>query len=54
MTDCVTEAEALRKVSYAVAARLRVMPLLVRDGRLVVALDDPARRRAAVEEVEFK
>ena len=30
-----------------------VMPLLVRDGRLVVALDDPARRRAAVDEVEF-
>jgi type II secretory ATPase GspE/PulE/Tfp pilus assembly ATPase PilB-like protein len=47
------EAEALRKLSYAVAARLRVMPLVVRDGRLVVALDDPARRRADVEEVEF-
>ena len=38
---------------YAVALRLRLMPLLVRDGRLVVALDDPARRRAAVDEVEF-
>ena len=47
------EAEALRKLSYAVAARLRVMPLLLRDGRLVVALDDPARRRIAVDEVEF-
>jgi type II secretory ATPase GspE/PulE/Tfp pilus assembly ATPase PilB-like protein len=47
------EADALRKLSYVVAMRLRVMPLLVRDGRLVVALDDPARRRAAVEEVEF-
>ena len=47
------EAEALRKLSYAVASRLKVMPLLVREGRLVVALDDPARRRAAVDEVEF-
>ena len=47
------EADAMRKLSYGVAARLRVMPLLLRDGRLVIALDDPARRRAAVEEVEF-
>ena len=35
------EAEALRKLHYAVAARVQVMPLLIRDGRLVVALDDP-------------
>ena len=47
------ESDALRKLSHAVAQRLRVMPLLLREGRLVVALDDPARRRAAVEEVEF-
>ncbi len=47
------EAEALRRLSYQVAARLQVMPLLLRDGRLVVAMDDPARRRSAVEEVEF-
>ena len=46
------EPEALRKLSYAVAARLRVMPLLIREGRLVVALDDPSRR-AALDEVEF-
>ena len=46
------EPEALRKLSYAVAVRLRALPLLLREGRLVVALDDPARRRAAVEEVE--
>jgi len=46
------EANALRKLPYGVAARLRVMPLLVRDGRLVVALDDPSRR-TAVDEVEF-
>ncbi len=46
------EPEALRKLAYAVASRLRVMPLLIRDGRLVVALDDPSRR-AAVDEIEF-
>lgn len=47
------EADALRKIPYAVAQRLALVPLLVRDGRLVVALDDPARRRAAVDEAEF-
>ncbi|MDM0121445.1 GspE/PulE family protein [Variovorax arabinosiphilus] len=47
------EAEALRKISYSAAQRLQVMPLLVRDGRLIVALDDPANRRSAVDEVEF-
>jgi type II secretory ATPase GspE/PulE/Tfp pilus assembly ATPase PilB-like protein len=46
------EPDALRRVSYAVASRLRVMPLLVRDGRLVVGLEDPSRR-AALEEIEF-
>ncbi|MEP7303365.1 MAG: ATPase, T2SS/T4P/T4SS family, partial [Caldimonas sp.] len=46
------EPEALRKLTYAVAGRLRVMPLLIRDGRLVVALDDPSRR-AALDEIEF-
>ena len=45
--------EALGKLSQAVATRLRALPLLVRDGRLIVALEDPARRRAAVEEIEF-
>ncbi|WP_428580805.1 ATPase, T2SS/T4P/T4SS family [Piscinibacter sp.] len=47
------EADALRKIPFAAASRLRMMPLLIRDGRLVAALDDPARRRAAVEEAEF-
>jgi type II secretory ATPase GspE/PulE/Tfp pilus assembly ATPase PilB-like protein len=46
------EAEALRKISFGVAQRLQLMPLMVRDGRLIVALDDPARR-AALDEVEF-
>ncbi len=47
------EADALRKFPFAAASRLRIMPLLIRDGRVIVALDDPARRRAAVEEAEF-
>ena len=47
------EAEAVRKIPFAMALRLRVMPLLLRDGRLIVALDDPAQRREALEEVEF-
>jgi type II secretory ATPase GspE/PulE/Tfp pilus assembly ATPase PilB-like protein len=47
------EAEALRKLPYAAAARLLVLPLLIREGRLVIAIDDPARRRNAVDEVEF-
>lgn len=47
------EADALRKIPFAAASRLRMMPLLIREGRLVAALDDPARRRAAVEEAEF-
>ncbi len=47
------EPEALRLIPFAVSQRLRLMPLLIRDGRLVVALDDPARRRTAVEEAEF-
>ena len=47
------EAEALRKLPFAMAIRLRLMPLLIRGGRLIVALADAQRRREAVEEVEF-
>ncbi|MFZ2650204.1 MAG: ATPase, T2SS/T4P/T4SS family [Burkholderiaceae bacterium] len=47
------EVAALAKLSFAVASRLQVVPLLLRGGRLVVAIDDPARRRAALDEVEF-
>ena len=36
------EPEALRKLRYGVAARLRALPLLMRGGRLVVALEDPS------------
>ncbi|TPG25015.1 pilus assembly protein PilB [Variovorax ginsengisoli] len=47
------EPEALRKISYAAAQRLQVMPLMMSEGRLVVAHDDPANSRTAVDEVEF-
>lgn len=46
-------AEALRKLSHGVARRLQVMPLMIHDGRLILALDDPAGRHAAIDEVEF-
>jgi len=46
-------AEALRKIGHGAAQRLQVMPLMLHEGRLVVALDDPASRHAAIDEVEF-
>ncbi|WP_140635182.1 GspE/PulE family protein [Methylibium rhizosphaerae] len=46
------EPEALRKVVYAMAARLKVLPLLVRDGSLVVAMEDPGAR-VTIDELEF-
>ncbi|MFM9424708.1 type II secretory ATPase GspE/PulE/Tfp pilus assembly ATPase PilB-like protein [Variovorax sp. GrIS 2.14] len=46
-------AEALRKISHGAARRLQVMPLMVNEGRLIVALDDPANRHAAIDEAEF-
>ncbi len=46
------EADAVRKLPYPVARRLEVLPLLIRDGKLVVAMEDPTRRDA-IEEVEF-
>ncbi|WP_418147125.1 ATPase, T2SS/T4P/T4SS family [Variovorax paradoxus] len=45
--------DALRTISHAVARRLQVMPLMIHDGRLILALDDPASRHAAIDEVEF-
>jgi type II secretory ATPase GspE/PulE/Tfp pilus assembly ATPase PilB-like protein len=47
------EEDALRKLPFAVAMRVQVMPLMIREGRLVIALDDPVRRRSVVDEVEF-
>jgi type II secretory ATPase GspE/PulE/Tfp pilus assembly ATPase PilB-like protein len=47
-----TEADAVARLPYAVAQRREVLPLMLRGGRLVIAIDDPGRREA-VEEVEF-
>ena len=46
------EPDAVRKLPHAVAKRLEVLPLVLRDGRLVVAMEDPTRREA-IDEVEF-
>ncbi len=46
------ETEALRRLPVAAARRLEVLPLLLREGRLVVAMEDPTRRQA-IDEIEF-
>ena len=46
------ETDALRKIPSAVAGRLQVLPLMLRNTSLVVAISDPGRR-AALEELEF-
>ncbi len=46
------DVEALRRLPYAVALRLRALPLMMLESNLVVALDD-VTRRAALDELEF-
>ncbi|WP_434063962.1 GspE/PulE family protein [Roseateles violae] len=46
------EPDAVNKLPYAVAKRLEVLPLVLREGRLIVAMEDPTRRDA-LEEIEF-
>ncbi len=46
------EPDAVRKLPYSVARRLEVLPLVLRDGRLIVAMEDPTRRDA-LDEIEF-
>jgi type II secretory ATPase GspE/PulE/Tfp pilus assembly ATPase PilB-like protein len=46
------EVDAIRKLPFAAAKRLEVLPLVLRDGRMVVAMEDPTRRDA-LDEVEF-
>ena len=46
------DVEALKTVPYTVASRLQVLPLLLRQGRLIVAMDDPTRRDLLTE-LEF-
>ncbi len=43
---------ALQRLPHAMARRLEVLPLLLREGRLIVAMEDPTRRDV-LEEIEF-
>ncbi len=43
------EADALRKVPYATAVRLEAMPLVLREGTLIVAVEDPSQRKLTSE-----
>ena len=47
-----TEAESVARLPYAVAQRLPALPLMMRAGRLVVALEDPTNRHS-IDELEF-
>ncbi|HEY1091348.1 MAG TPA: ATPase, T2SS/T4P/T4SS family, partial [Burkholderiaceae bacterium] len=46
------EAGAVRRIPYAVAKRLELLPLMLREGRLIVAMEDPTKR-AVLDEAEF-
>jgi type II secretory ATPase GspE/PulE/Tfp pilus assembly ATPase PilB-like protein len=46
------EADAVARLPYAVASRVLALPLIVRAGRLVVAVEDPTSR-STNDEVEF-
>lgn len=46
------EQAACKAVPFAMAERLQVLPLVLREGRMVVAMEDPTRR-AAISELEF-
>ena len=52
VTQFQSEAEALSRLPYAVAARLPALPLLLRGGRLVVAVEDPSRPEV-LDDIEF-
>ncbi len=46
------DAEAVGRLPHAVATRVPALPLMVRAGRLVVAVEDPSNR-AKMDELEF-
>jgi type II secretory ATPase GspE/PulE/Tfp pilus assembly ATPase PilB-like protein len=48
----VPENEALSLIGRSMASRLLAVPLMVRQGRLVVAVEDPSRAKA-LDEIEF-
>jgi type II secretory ATPase GspE/PulE/Tfp pilus assembly ATPase PilB-like protein len=52
VTQFAPEAEALSRLPYAVARRLPALPLLLRGGRLIVAVEDPSRPEV-IDDIEF-
>ena len=46
------DADAVSRLPYAVASRVPALPLMMRGGRLVVAVEDPSNR-SKLDEVEF-
>jgi type II secretory ATPase GspE/PulE/Tfp pilus assembly ATPase PilB-like protein len=46
------DADAVARLPYAIATRVQALPLMVRAGRLVVAVEDPGDRKR-IDEVEF-
>ena len=52
VTQFAVEADALARVPFALATRLLALPLMVRAGRVVVALEDPSGG-SAIDELEF-
>ncbi|MBA4175093.1 MAG: pilus assembly protein PilB [Leptothrix sp. (in: Bacteria)] len=46
------DAEAVSRLPYAVAARVPALPLMMRAGRLVAAVEDPSNR-GQIDELEF-
>jgi len=52
VTQFAAETEALARLPYAVAARLPALPLLLRGGRLIVAVEDPSRPEV-LDDIEF-
>jgi type II secretory ATPase GspE/PulE/Tfp pilus assembly ATPase PilB-like protein len=52
VTQFAPETEALARLPYAVAGRLPALPLLLRGGRLIVAVEDPSRPEV-LDDIEF-
>ncbi len=52
VTNFPADADGVSRLPYPVAIRLPALPLMMRAGRMVVALEDPSNRRA-IDELEF-
>jgi type II secretory ATPase GspE/PulE/Tfp pilus assembly ATPase PilB-like protein len=52
VTQFQAEADALQRLPYAVARRVPALPLMLRGGRLIVAVEDPSRPEV-IDDLEF-